>query len=49
MWAFMSATLGLKLAATIAYHLEFNGMVEKMHCRLKEALKARLIDAAWIN
>ena len=39
MWASMSSSLGMNLAATTAYHWESNGMVERMHSRLKEALK----------
>ena len=45
----MSSSLGIKLAATTAYHPESNGMVECMHRRLKEALKACLTDTAWVD
>ena len=48
MWASMSTTLGMKLAATTAYHPESNRMVERMHCCLKEALEARLTGPAWM-
>jgi hypothetical protein len=32
---------------TTAYHPQSNGMVERLHCRIKDALRARLATAAW--
>ena len=46
MWASMSSSLVMMLAATAAYHPESTGMVERLHRRLKEAPKAHLMDAA---
>ena len=47
LWAKMSATLGMQLTTTTAYHPQSNGLVERMHRRLKEALKARLTGPDW--
>ena len=32
---------------TTAYHPEANGVVKRLHCRLKDALKARAAAANW--
>ena len=47
LWAEMSELLGVKLSVTTAYHPQANGLVERFHRRLKEALKARLQGPDW--
>jgi hypothetical protein len=32
---------------TTAYHPESNGVVERLHCRLKDALRARAVAVTW--
>ena len=49
LWAAMSATLGIELNTTTAFHPQSNGMVERLHRRLKEALKARLTATDWFD
>ena len=49
LWARMSEFLGIRLSATTAYHPQANGLVERMHRRLKEALKARLTSPNWYD
>ena len=49
LWARMSEFLGIRLSATTAYHPQANGLVERMHRRLKEALKARLTGPNWLD
>jgi hypothetical protein len=34
---------------TTAYHPESNGAVERMHCRLKDVLRARAAVAIWFE
>ena len=46
-WENMSTTLGVKLQPTVAYHPQANGLVERLHRRLKEALRARLVGNNW--
>jgi len=43
----MCLILNIKHAQTTAYHPEANGMVERFHRRLKDALRARCASAAW--
>lgn len=49
LWSQMSTLLGVQLNRTTAYHPEANGMVERMHRRLKEALKTRLTGPDWYD
>ena len=49
LWARMSEFLGIRLSATTAYHPQANGLVERMHRRLKEALKTRLVGPNWFD
>jgi len=47
-WSALSSLLNLRLAPTTAYHPQANGLVERFHRRLKEALRARLASSSWI-
>ena len=49
LWSDLSELLGMKLSATTAYHPQANGLVERLHRRLKEALKARLKGPDWAD
>jgi hypothetical protein len=46
-WDALSRQLGIKMRFTTAYHPQSNGLVERFHHRLKEALRARLAGADW--
>jgi transposase InsO family protein len=46
-WGSFTAKLGVQHAMTTAYHPQSNGMVERLHRRIKDALRARLSTAAW--
>ncbi len=46
-WDALSRQLGTKMRFTTAYHPQSNGLVERFHCWLKEALRARLAGADW--
>jgi hypothetical protein len=39
--------LNISHKQTIAYHPESNSAVERLHCRLKDALRARAAVATW--
>jgi transposase InsO family protein len=41
--------LGFKHVFTTAYHPQANGMVERLHRQMKEALRARQCAAAWAD
>ena len=45
----MSATLGLKSVVTTAYQPQPNSMFERIHRRLKEALKTHNLDISWFD
>jgi transposase InsO family protein len=45
-WACMVDKLGLQLIMTTAYHPQANGMVERLHRQVKEALRARQCGAS---
>jgi Integrase core domain len=47
LWKLMCQRLGITHIMTTAYHPQSNGMVERAHRQLKEALKARLAGAGW--
>ena len=49
LWSQMSIALGIKLSPTTAHHPQANGLVERMHRRLKEALKARCLSSDWFH
>jgi len=46
-WASMCRLLGEQHITTTAYHPQSNGMVERTHRQLKDALRARLAGAHW--
>lgn len=46
-WNDVGKILGIKLHHTTAYHPQSNGMVERLHRQLKDALKARSADQQW--
>jgi transposase InsO family protein len=47
LWTNMCSLLGVDHSRTTAYHPQSNGMVERAHRQLKDALRARLAGAAW--
>ena len=48
-WSCMCRTLGIQHVSTTAYHPQSNGMIERFHRQLKEALRARQCGAAWLE
>ena len=46
-WSSFCKSLGIKHVMTTAYHPQSNGMVERMHRRLKAALVARRSSSSW--
>ncbi len=46
-WDALCSKLGGKHTTTAAYNTERNGLVERAHRQLKEALKSRIAGAAW--
>jgi hypothetical protein len=48
-WACLASKLGFKHVTTSAYHPQANGMVERLHRQIKEALRARACGAAWVD
>ena len=48
-WRAFCATIGVQHITTTAYHQEGNGMVERLHRRLKDALRARCSGLDWPN
>jgi hypothetical protein len=47
LWDSLCNTLGIKHMQTAAYHPQSNGLVERFHLRLKDALHARLASPTW--
>ena len=47
LWSHTCRLLGVEHITTTAYHPQSNGMVERVHRQLKDALKARLAGPAW--
>jgi transposase InsO family protein len=47
LWSSTCTKLGIKHVLTTAYHPQSNGMVERMHRQLKDALRARGAGPAW--
>jgi len=46
-WKVLCTRLGIKQSFTTAYHPQSNGMVERVHRQLKDALRARLAGSEW--
>jgi transposase InsO family protein len=46
-WAVLCARLGISHITTMAYHPQANGMVERAHRQLKDALRAQLVGGDW--
>ncbi len=46
-WDALCQQLGTQHQPTTAFHPQANGMVERCHCRLKDALRARLAGPDW--
>ncbi len=46
-WAGLCRQLGIRHVLTTAYHPQANGMVERVHRQIKDALRARAAGAAW--
>ena len=49
LWEALTTLLGVKRARTTAYHPQSNGMVERLHCQLKAALKAQPNPSTWMD
>jgi hypothetical protein len=47
LWAALCSLLAIKHTQTTAYHPQSNGLVERFHRRLKDALRARAAGADW--
>jgi transposase InsO family protein len=48
-WSQFCETLHITHRQSTAYHPELNGAVERLHCRLKDALRARTAVATWVQ
>ena len=48
-WSSLCTLLGVKHAPTTAFHPQANGLVERFHRRLKDALRARLAGPDWFH
>jgi cleavage and polyadenylation specificity factor subunit 1 len=46
-WGELCTTLGISHRLTTAYHPQANGLVERFHRQLKDALRARLDNQDW--
>jgi hypothetical protein len=49
LWAALCSLLNIQHNQTTAYHLQSNGMVERFHRRLKDALRASCAAANWAD
>ncbi len=49
LWAALCSLLNIQHNQTTAYHLQSNGMVERFHHRLKDALRACCAAANWVD
>jgi hypothetical protein len=47
LWAALCSLLSIKHTQTTAYHPQSNGLVERFHRRMKDALRARAAGADW--
>ena len=48
-WAELCTRLGIQHSATTAYHPQANGMIERYHRQIKDALRARLAGVDWYH
>ncbi len=48
-WASLCTRLGIQHLLTSAYHPQSNGLVERFHRQLKDALRARLAGVQWVE
>jgi transposase InsO family protein len=49
LWSALCSRLGINHRLTTAYHPQSNGMIERCHRRLKEALKAKAAGVSWLD
>jgi transposase InsO family protein len=49
LWTALCSILAISHVKTTAYHPQSNGLVERFHRRLKEALQARLAGPDWLS
>jgi hypothetical protein len=49
LWAALCGLLNIQHVQTTAYHPEGNGLVERFHRRLKDALRARCAGPRWLE
>lgn len=49
LWAGLAEHTGVELCHTTAYHPQGNGLVERLHRHLKDALRARLTGPNWMD
>jgi transposase InsO family protein len=49
LWAALCSLLNIQHNQTTAYHPQSNGMVERFHLHLKDALRARCTAANWVD
>jgi hypothetical protein len=49
LWSQLCSVLNIAHRQTTAYHPELNGAVERLHRRLKDALRARAAAATWAD
>jgi transposase InsO family protein len=47
LWSLLCQRLGIRHVMTTSYHPQSNGLVERAHRQVKEALKARLAGNRW--
>ncbi len=48
-WSALCSLLNITRSTTTAYHPQSNGIVERFHRRLKDALRARAAGADWVK
>ena len=48
-WSALCVLLGVQHNPTTAFHPQSNGLVERFHRRLKDALRARLAGTSWFH
>ena len=49
LWSNVCTLLGTQIKQTTAYHPQANGLVERFHRRMKEAIRAKLEGPNWID